>query len=432
MTSKSPYLPKYTLDQLSERVCMKLTFFSNKFNTLNMWNGIPELCVKIEEEPRAVSSVIADVKHEDQRINTTPPIYSRNLILTRVYILLYYRHRNDTIFQAVVFPDLIQHMGIYADDNSLRKIINSGIDKVLEIDKLMEEAKEKRKKEIKPLFKYIPLSGNESDHLYIEYNEEQLFRGVSDLIRKISNDYGVILDEADAWYNAKQVVHTLRDINRPELLIERVVIGLVHGQINEGYYGAQIILLAVYMMVRATKNHRHFDKFISKMESYASDQDTDMYVLKQIRLIKKWLDKNLPLDDYDYIGEQPITPETFTKEDMEKILSEYKEKIRALEAERDELKNRIHSEVPDEQEAINWHDKVRLDLLLRLMKKDHVNLDQHGNKTKAAHIMKMVTGLPLQTCKNYCSSPNLNTTEHQDEVLKVNTELQALDMTIRL
>ena len=86
----------------------------------------------------------------------------------------------------------------------------------------------------------------------------------------------------------------------------------------------------------------------------------------------------------------------------------------------------------DVAEDITLHDKVRLDLMLRLMKDNGANLDKHGNKTKAAQLMQSITGLPLQTCKNYCSDPHLNTTTHSEEILKMNTLLQALGMKIHL
>ena len=81
---------------------------------------------------------------------------------------------------------------------------------------------------------------------------------------------------------------------------------------------------------------------------------------------------------------------------------------------------------------INWHDKVRLDLLLRLMENDGADLERHGNKMKAAMIMQSITGLPLQTFKNYCTNRDLNVATHSEEVLKMNTLLQSLDMKIRL
>lgn len=83
-------------------------------------------------------------------------------------------------------------------------------------------------------------------------------------------------------------------------------------------------------------------------------------------------------------------------------------------------------------EEITAHDKVRLELLLKLMEKDGVNLTIHGNKAKAASILNTLTGLPLNTCKQYCSDRNLNVTTHNEEILKINTLLQALEMKSHL
>ena len=86
----------------------------------------------------------------------------------------------------------------------------------------------------------------------------------------------------------------------------------------------------------------------------------------------------------------------------------------------------------DSAKDISLHDKVRLDLLLRLLLNDGANIDKHGNKKKAAQIMQSITGLPLQTCKNYCSNRDLNVKTHGEEVLMMNILLQALGMKIRL
>lgn len=88
----------------------------------------------------------------------------------------------------------------------------------------------------------------------------------------------------------------------------------------------------------------------------------------------------------------------------------------------------------DEEEVveITAHDKVRLELLLKLMEKDGINLTKHGNKAKAASILNMLTGLSLNTCKQYCSDRNLNVTTHSEEIIKINTLLQALEMESHL
>lgn len=83
-------------------------------------------------------------------------------------------------------------------------------------------------------------------------------------------------------------------------------------------------------------------------------------------------------------------------------------------------------------EEISAHDKVRLELLLKLMEKDGINLTKHGNKVKAASILNTLTGLSLNTCKQYCSDRNLNVTTHSEEILKINTLLQALEMKSHL
>ena len=111
-------------------------------------------------------------------------------------------------------------------------------------------------------------------------------------------------------------------------------------------------------------------------------------------------------------------------ENLEARIAELEEKCKQQE---EKIK-----EYEEAAESIDLHDKIRLGLLLRLLKNDGANIDKHGNKTKAAQIMQSITGLPLQTCKNYCSEPNANTKLHGEEVLKINALLQALDMEIRL
>ena len=96
------------------------------------------------------------------------------------------------------------------------------------------------------------------------------------------------------------------------------------------------------------------------------------------------------------------------------------------------LKRQIEDNRNEEkvEEAI-WHDKVRLELLLRLLEKDGTDM-QDVVKTRVAEVLKMITKLPLSTCKNYCTNRDLNTKVHEEEVLKLNSILQAIGMEIRL
>lgn len=110
-----------------------------------------------------------------------------------------------------------------------------------------------------------------------------------------------------------------------------------------------------------------------------------------------------------------------------------------LEAENKQLKEeviRLTRQIEDNQnekkvEEATWHDKVRIELLLRLFEKDGTNM-QDVVKARVAEVLKMITNLPLSTCKNYCTNRDLNTKVHEEEVLKLNSILQAIGMEIRL
>lgn len=335
MTNENQYLPQHTLAQLSEQVCMKLPYFTNKFKIENIWDGIFPYCLLIEKDPRNVNIVTAEVSKHSEFYVRDAGIRESHVILVRIYILLYYKHRDNSVFQSIVFQELISRMGVYSKVENLKTIIHDRIDRILEQDKQIEASKEEARKNPKPMFTYVPHSGTESDYLYVEYNEEELFRHMSRIIKELAERHDVHLDEADVWYNAKQVVHSLRDIKRPELMIERVASALVPGQIHNEHKGSQIILLSAYMMVRATREHSHFDNFIKKMESYALDDSFKWTVLQNIKPVKKWLDENLPLEEeWDYIGETPIR-ETFPRADMERVLAEYKGQIESLKKEKE-------------------------------------------------------------------------------------------------
>lgn len=444
MTTNTQILPLYTLDQLSERVCLKLPLFSYSYNAGNMWEGIIERCQKIEDEPRAVDSVIAEAKKLTKEMASNPRIRLYHFILTRVYIILYYRHRDDQIYKAIIFPELKRYMGFYAEEKQLAEIIHAETNKIIELDKLVEEAK---KKDVTPVFKFDALNGDERDHLYIDYSEEQLFRNMSGVVNELCGKYGTRLDEAEVWYNAKKVVLTLRDIKRPELMIERAVNALTIGQVFEGYEGAQIILLCVYMMVRESPHHEHFDAFITAMESYALNDNSSMRVLRNVRPIKSWLDEDLPLDDYDYIGNSALKQETFTKEEMERAFAEYEKKIQALEEEKnakeEEDKNlhetihRLETQVKSPQEESEdsseptlgiLYNKVKFELFLRFLEQCDVDVNK-ANKTDIGDLWHAFTEKSADDCRKYCSRRNYKNNHTKQNIENLNKRLSVLGIT---
>ena len=456
-----PFISQTKLDVLLERVCRPITHLTIQIDTATpLWDGPIEMCQQIEADVFAVDSVSLKAKKHNaffQGANTTRLYHA---ILCRVYILLYYRHRDDTLYKEIVFPRLLENMGLYHTKHL--NSINENIDKILAQEKLVEQVLTERKKEVKPVFAYVPHNRNEMDHLYIEYSEEQLFRNMSGVIKGLSHKYGTLQDEANVWYNAKQLVHTLRDVNRPELLIDRAATALVAGQIHNGYEGSQIILLCAYVMIRSSKDNAHFDLFIKKMESLSdADVDTDLKVIKNsINAIKKWMDENLPFDDYDYIDEQASNANTFTSADIERLRNQIveqekqqrdklNEKVKELgaantilEQQMSLLKTELEAEKAKKKAELNEDEQEVemltelesipvLKLLWYLMQLDGANTEGHNKKKAAQNILSTLSKIPYNTTKHLWGNEDKPTVRQEDFLIKMNHWFEAIGMKFR-
>lgn len=435
-TNNKPFMPQYTLDQLQQRVCSRLPFF-NHYNT---WEGVRELCMRIEAEPRAVDSVIL-IATRQYSSSVAQRVAKYHLALTRVYILLYYRHRDDQIYQVIVFPELLKYISTYAGD-ALKNIIQPEINKILEMDQLVEKAKAEEKKNIKPIFEYVDLGGIEMDHLFIEYNEERLFREMTEKIKELSQKYKTYQDEVDVWYNAKRVVHTLRDIPRPECCIARAALALVSGQLHYGYIGSQIILLCVYAMVRSAQDNPHFSKFINAMEEL-EHKATDLEVIHDnIGEIKTNIDLYTPFDDYDYIGDTQVpTADVFTKADVERIVADYKAEIQALKTENAQkekameemiMKQKVEEEdgeVEDRKDNDKvLYNKVCYEFFLQLLENAGLNINK-ANKTEIGRLWRMFTGKAENEIRKFSSRRNYKNNHTNNDIKALNEQLEVMNIT---
>ncbi len=151
------FLPQYTLDRLAERVCLRLDHFS-RFDPATMWRRPIENCRIIEKEPRQVSSVILQAKKNQNRVDGTT-VMDYHQFLTRIYVLLYYRHhKRNPVIEAVALPQLVRNMGIYAKNVVLTEQIQREIDQLLEEDQMVADAMGQG-------------SGPTNDGMYAEFEE---------------------------------------------------------------------------------------------------------------------------------------------------------------------------------------------------------------------------------------------------------------------
>lgn len=443
------------LDMLQERVCRPINYLSSQINSATpLWDDPIKMCQQIEADVFAVDSVVKESRKLKGKFNdNTTHLYQA--VLCRVYVILYYRHNDDTLYKEIVFPRLRESMGLY-NSQYLNKI-NEQINKIIDQEKLLKKVQEEKEKDVKPVFSYTGHNRNEMDHLYIEYNEEQLFRNMSDVIKYLSDQYVTNQDEANVWFNAKRIVHTLRDVNRPELLIDRAATALVAGQICNGYEGSQIILLCAYMMIRASENNAHFTPFVKKMESLSNDANTDLTVIKRsINAIKDLIDGQT-FDGYDYIGEQASNSDTFTSSDIERIRKqiieqEKKEReklqkiIEKLEPENNALKQQVSSleeelkaekakkknDSDEEAEEVEMFTELEsvpvLKLLWYLMQLDGANVRGHGKKKPAQNIMSTISKIPFDTTKKFWKKENEDITRQEDLLIKMNHWMKTIGM----
>ena len=145
MNNNTDFLPKFTLDQLADRVAMKLAYFNRRLTPENVWDleAVIKPCQMIEDEPRSVNSVILEAKNNNNIFEQGTNIRWCHARLTCVYILLYYRNRDNKLFREA-FCQLIYNMGTYGADNILKVKINQEIDKIIEQDTLIEQARKSK------------------------------------------------------------------------------------------------------------------------------------------------------------------------------------------------------------------------------------------------------------------------------------------------
>jgi hypothetical protein len=172
--NNNEYLPEYILNGLTLRVIGKLDrFYANCMPNSN--DNVIKACKMIEQNVQQVYSVIADTKRSMMQN------YGNGFkcwhFLTSVYVLLYYRHRDDEAYQLIVFPQLKMEMGIYA----AKTIIKQEVDKMLEEDACLRSVQEKKPDE---------QTGNKSIDIEAEKQIAGLEKENSDLRAKLKEYTG--------------------------------------------------------------------------------------------------------------------------------------------------------------------------------------------------------------------------------------------------
>lgn len=446
MENQEIYLTKDVLGNLNLRVVKTLSHLKLLDND-TLWDKPLALCQRIESNIREVDDVILEV-HKDKRYfmnNTNNPLCSQ-ITLTLAYIILYYRHCDDELYKVVVFPILQKNMGIFSEQ--LLNDIQNKVKKVLEIDRLIEQSKQEKKKNIKPKYSFVTLSSAEADEYFSEFCNEALFNSFSDILEVMKSQYFKAFDVAEIWLTAKDVVQKLWQEKCPENFIDRIYhkLSLSGGTRYVEKGAAESVLLCAYAMMRTVNKSDHFSNTIEYMENIPNGHNDYDLLYNHILSTKQIMDNNVSsFVDYDYTGGAQKPEEMFSKADVDQMMqkyaakveelnliikkkdntiAEYQEKIRTIDPEEE-------GEEEKEQEDVLYN-KVCFEFFLLLLEYSGFDINNIGNKTRAGELWHMLTGKSSDDFRRYCSTRNYNNNHTKVDIKRLNEKLADMGVKIKL
>lgn len=446
MENQEIYLTKDVLGNLNLRVVKSLSYLKLLDND-TLWDKPLALCQRIESNIREVDDVILEVQKEKRYfMNTTNNPLCSQITLTLAYIILYYRHCDDELYKVVVFPILQKNMGIFSEQ--LLNDIQNKVKKVLEIDRLIEQSKQEKKKNIKPKYSFINLSSAEADEYFSEFCDETLFNSFSDILEVMKSQYFKAFDVATIWLTAKDVVQKLWQEKCPENFIDRIYhklsLSAGTGYVEKG--AAEAVLLCAYAMMRTVNKSDHFSNAIEYMENIPNgDNDYDL-LYHYILSTKQIMDNNVSsFIDYDYTGGAQKPEEMFSKADVERMVQKYAAKVEELNhiiekkdktiAEYQEKKRTIAPEEEGEEEKEQedvLYNKVCFEFFLLLLEYSGFDINNIGNKTRAGELWHMLTGKSSDDFRRYCSTRNYNNNHTKVDIKRLNEKLADMGVKIKL
>ena len=455
MENKEQYLSQEVLDTLCVRVAKNLPYLQS-MDGATMWNKPMEYCQKVEKNVLAANTVILEALKEQGRFgggSSTP--YNYQIMLARVYILLYYRHADEELYKAGVFPELLKYMGIYGKEQL--SAIQDNIKKILAFDKLM---KQQHNENVKPQYQFMRISSGKADQYFSEFNNEKLFRRFSTHLEDIKETFCRNYDVTEIWLTAKDVVRKLWQEKYPENFIERIIDKLSNS-LDTGYVelgAAQAVMLCAYAMMQTVTKSNHFQQAIKHIVYLASQKGSYDNFTQEIRYIGSVVfQEKESFDDYDYTGGPQTSAETFTKEDVERMLQNQNSEVEQLKKQLDEQKTKQtnsanqqktideqaalikelqekqkktddskeeQEEVKEDEEVL--YNKVSFEFFLQLLENGGVDLNNTGNKTKAGVLWHMVTGKSANEFRRYCSSRCYNNNHTKKDIKRLNEFMEEL------
>ncbi len=435
--------------------------FETYRNASEMWGYPLTIVDEIENSIFTNSDKIYDVisreisknenaKEQNINPNVEPLVKEYHSTLARVYCLIFYLHKEESLYELAVLKPLLNEMGPFADE--WREKMDNTINIILNTEKLIaEETKKAEIERNQPFFK-VPnnLGDGMRDNLYQKFNKESLFRAMAPYIHNFSdifldNKY----DEVFIWKLAKDYIRKLSSLPYPETYISLIHKSILNKTCNDNIADITLSIVSKCMlsMIIIMNYPEHLKKLAKKLNNYIALNNFDYnYVLINDIDIPQIIRKSNVVKDYDYTGnfiinnEGEIDNKTFDKivlvlqseitskntenEDLKKQIKELETKIKTME------NNELTKDLPE----IDLSQKVIIEILCQMLEALNYKLEPRGNTAKCARLIKQLTGIGKKQIENYIAERKqgkvINETEHKEEIEVMNKLLTDMKLGI--
>lgn len=265
--------------------------------------------------------------------------------------------------------------------------------------------------------------------IYKELQKESLFNEWTDELLELNSLKGNDNYAVEIWNIAKDYAYNIATAEYPVGMFKFCQSDIKQEDPPFCFNVSNTCLACVFTMIYKSADNAVINQiidYISKNYFFPTNLEN-----KIISVLEKIRNGELK-DDYDYTKKKDsqkadankgVTTDNGKTQALEK-------RIQELEKSKEELEEKLaaYEEGPIVSEP---HNKVVLEVFVKLLEASGVDFKVRGNKANAAHLAETITGLPLSTCQNFFPD-RLDTTVHSEEVVKINILLKKLGIEWQL
>lgn len=275
--------------------------------------------------------------------------------------------------------------------------------------------------------------------VYKELQKESLFNEWRDELLKLNSLNGNDNYAVEIWNIAKDYAYSIATSVEPVGMFKICQSEIQKKDPPFCFNAYKTCLGCIYTMIIKSADKAVVEKIrkcipVSNFGDFGYRDLQDKINLIVDKIIYGWLHV-----DYDYSknkdsqkadANKGVTADNGKMQELEKRIQELEKSKEELEKSKEELEEKLaaYEEGPI---VVKPHNKVVLEVFVKLLEKSGADLKKHGNKANASRLAETITTLPLTTCQNYFSD-RLKTTAHSDEVVKINILLKNLGIEWQL